>query len=237
LILINHKPRRLAIRASSHPAAQPAGRDRDTIVGLTGRLHLLGQRFARAIKGFKRKMSAFFLDLSALRGRRISFRALAAVALLALAPLLAASPAHAQGAVRGKHGVWETRCETPPGASSEQCAIVQSVVDEDRPNITLVIIILKTADRKSRLLRVIAPLGVLLPSGLGLHIDKDDFGHMSYVRCLPTGCVAEVFLDDKLLARLGSAEKSTFVIFETPEEGVGVPVPLTGFKEAYEALP
>ena len=80
------------------------------------------------------------------------------------------------------------------------------MVDDERPNITLVVIALKTADRKSRLLRVIAPLGVLLPTGLGLRVDKDDVGRMKFVRCLPNGCVAEVFLDDKLLAALESAQ-------------------------------
>ncbi|MGO9768274.1 MAG: invasion associated locus B family protein, partial [Roseiarcus sp.] len=86
----------------------------------------------------------------------------AILGLCALALGRGATPA--QGAVTDKHGAWETRCETAPGASSQQCAIVQSVVDEDRPNITLVVIALKTADRKSRLLRVIAPLGVLIPT-------------------------------------------------------------------------
>src|ERR1700678_4059869 len=109
--------------------------------------------------------------------RRIRARALS----MALAGLLAAGfagspPARAQGAVKATHGAREMRCETPPGAEREQCAILQSVVDEERPNITLVVIVLKTADRKSRLMRVIAPLGVLLPTGLGLRIDSDDFG-------------------------------------------------------------
>jgi invasion protein IalB len=158
------------------------------------------------------------------------------ILLLALC-VTAPSSGSAQGIVREKHGAWETRCESPPGAAAEQCAVVQSVVDEERPNITLVVIALKTADRKSRLLRVIAPLGVLIPSGLGLHIDKDDFGRMNFVRCLPNGCVAEVFLDDRLLARMESGQTATFVIFETPEEGIGVPAQLTGFKESFEILP
>jgi invasion protein IalB len=160
-----------------------------------------------------------------------------AVAAIAGIGLGGATEASAQGAVKERHGAWETRCETPPGAATQQCAIVQSVVDDERPNVTLVVIALKTADRKSRLLRVIAPLGVLIPTGLGLHFDKEDFGRMSFVRCLPNGCVAEVFLDDKLLAKLEAAEKATFVIFETPEEGIGVPAPLAGFKESFEALP
>jgi invasion protein IalB len=162
------------------------------------------------------------------------------VARLILASALfaaASSYGFAQGIVKEKHGSWETRCESPPGSSAEQCAVVQSVVDEERPNITLVVIALKTADRKSRLLRVIAPLGVLIPTGLGLHIDKDDFGHMSFVRCLPNGCVAEVLLDDKLLTRMETGQSATFVIFETPEEGIGVPAQLAGFKESFEKLP
>jgi invasion protein IalB len=145
--------------------------------------------------------------------------------------------AHPEGVMRDKRGAWETRCESPPGASAEQCAIVQSVVDEERPNITLVVIALKTADRQSRLLRVIAPLKVLLPTGMGLYVDKEELGRMPFVRCLPNGCVAERFIDDKLLAKLEGGQTVTFVIFETPEEGIGVPAPLAGFKESFEALP
>src|SRR5579863_2303197 len=122
----------------------------------------------------------------------------------------AAGTAWAQGAVKSKHGDWETRCETPPGAATQQCAVVQSVVDDERPNITLVVIALKTADRKSRLLRVITPLGVLLPTGLSLRVDKEDLGRINFVRCLPNGCVAEVFLDDKLLNKLETGAQATF---------------------------
>ena len=73
-------------------------------------------------------------------------------------------PASAQGAVKSVHGDWQIRCDTPPGAKAEQCALIQSVVAEDRSNAGLTVIVLKTADQKSRLMRVVAPLGVLLPS-------------------------------------------------------------------------
>ena len=132
---------------------------------------------------------------------------------------------------------WETRCETPPGAASQQCAVVQSVVDDERPNITLVIIALNTADHKSRLLRIIAPLGVLLPTGLDLKLDADDVGRMGFMRCLPNGCVAETLIDDKLLQRMESAQTMTLVLFQTPEEGIGVPAPMAGFKDAFDKLP
>ena len=158
------------------------------------------------------------------------------VGLIALGLTLASGGALA-AATGDVAAPWETRCETPPGAASEQCAVVQSVVDDQRPNITLVIIALKTADHKSRLLRVIAPLGVLLPTGLDLKLDADDVGRMGFVRCLPNGCVAETLIDDKLLQRMGSAQTMTLVLFQTPDEGIGVPASMAGFKDAFDKLP
>ena len=147
------------------------------------------------------------------------------------------APAQAQGAVRSTHGDWQIRCDTPPGAQNEQCALIQSVVAEDRSNAGLTVIILKTADQKSKLMRVVAPLGVLLPSGLGLKIDDTDIGKAGFVRCLPNGCVAEVVMDDKLLGQLKAAKTATFIIFETPETGIGFPLNLKGIGDGYDKLP
>src|SRR3954465_8374724 len=148
-----------------------------------------------------------------------------------------ATHALAQGAVRSVHGDWQIRCDTPPGAQSEQCALIQSVVAEDRSNAGLTVIVLKTADNKSRLMRVVAPLGVLLPSGLGLKIDNADVGRAGFVRCLPNGCIAEVVMDDALVKKLQTSKTATFIIFQTPEEGIGFPMSLTGFGEGCAKLP
>jgi invasion protein IalB len=157
---------------------------------------------------------------------------LASVMLLGLT-----QAASAQGAVRSVHGDWQIRCDTPPGAQAEQCALIQSVVAEDRSNAGLTVIVLKTADQKSKLMRVVAPLGVLLPSGLGLKLDNQDVGRAGFVRCLPNGCVAEVVMDEKLLGQLRSAKTATFIIFETPEEGIGFPLSLNGLGDGYDKLP
>ena len=159
-------------------------------------------------------------------------------ALLALpALLLTMGSAGAQGTVRSVHGDWQLRCDTPPGAQGEQCAVIQSVTAEDRPNVGLTVIILKTADQKSRLMRVVAPLGVLIPSGLGLKIDQVDVGRAGFVRCLPNGCVAEVVMDDTLIGHLRTGQTATFIIFQTPEEGIGIPVSLKGLADGYDKLP
>src|ERR1700724_2876518 len=164
--------------------------------------------------------------------------ALAFAAALGLSGLLgAAEKAAAQGTVRSVHADWQVRCDTPPGAQGEQCALMQSVTAEDRANIGLTVIVLKTADQKSRLMRVVAPVGVLLPSGLGLKIDQADVGRAGFVRCLPNGCVAEVVMDDNLIKQLRSGQTATFIIFQTPEEGIGFPMSLKGFGEGFDKLP
>jgi invasion protein IalB len=168
---------------------------------------------------------------------RIFTDLLSGVALLAAAVFPTGAAVAQQGVIKDKHGDWETRCETPPGAAYEQCAIVLSVVDQERPNVTLVVIVLNTADRKAKLMRVIAPLGVLLPAGVGLRIDDQDFGRLNFLQCLPNGCIAQLAIDDKLLDKLKTGKTATLGIFQTPEQGVGVLAPLTGFKEAYEQLP
>ncbi len=161
----------------------------------------------------------------------------ASAALVGLSAAMAGGGASAQGMVKNTFGDWQMRCETPAGATSEQCALVQNVAAEDRPNITLVIIVLKTADGKSRLLRIVAPLGILLPSGLGLKIDQTDIGRAGFVRCLTTGCVAEVVMEDNLINQMKSGQTATFIVFQTPEEGIGIPVSLNGFATGFDALP
>jgi len=158
-------------------------------------------------------------------------------AIIAFSLLFGTVSALAQGVVRSQHGDWQMSCDTPPGASSEQCAIIQNITAENQPNVGLSVIVLKTADQQARLLRVLVPLGVLLPNGLGLNIDGQDMGRVAFVRCLPNGCIAEVIMDDALIDVLSNGQSAIFVVFKTPEEGIGIPVSLNGFAEGFAALP
>ena len=163
---------------------------------------------------------------------------LASILALAFGLLLTnGGSADAQSTANSRHGAWSIICDVPPGASSEQCALMQNVVAEDRPEVGLSVVVLKTADNKARILRVLAPLGVILPNGLGLNVDGKDMGRASFVRCVSDGCFAEVILKDDLLSTLQAGQNATFIIFASPEEGIGIPVDLTGFGEGFQKLP
>jgi invasion protein IalB len=162
---------------------------------------------------------------------------LLAPVIFAAGMLAGAASAQESGAVRSTHGAWSIICDTPAGASSEQCALMQNVVAEDRPELGLSVVVIKTADDKAEILRVLAPLGVLLPNGLGLNVDGKDIGRAYFVRCFQDGCYAEVILEEPLLGTLRTGKAATFIVFQTPEEGIGIPVELDGFGEGFDALP
>jgi invasion protein IalB len=138
--------------------------------------------------------------------------------------------------VRETHGAWQVSCRTPPGAKEEKCALVQSVTAEDRPNVGLTVVFYKAIGENKKLLRVVVPLGVLLPTGLGLKIDNQDVGNAPFLKCSRQGCVAEVVLQDSVIEKLKKGSNAVFIIFDTPESGIGIPVSLQGFADAFASL-
>ena len=140
------------------------------------------------------------------------------------------------GVVRAQHGDWQLVCKPPPpGAKAEICALVQSVTAEDRSNVGLTVYVQKFSNG-ARVLRVFAPLGVLLPPGLGLKIDNQDVGNAPFLRCHTFACYAQVVVDDTLINKLKSGKQAVFIIFQTEEAGIGIPISLNGLEQALGVL-
>lgn len=160
-----------------------------------------------------------------------------------IAVIMSSAPcAFAQGAKtadvkKETFGDWKVNCGTPPGAREQKCALVQSVIDEERSNVGLRVIFLYAAGGQG-VLRVVAPLGVLLPFGLGLRIDDEPIGKkpLPFIRCRQMGCISEIIVKDPLLVKLKTGKTALFIIVETKEEGRAIPVSLKGFTKGLERL-
>lgn len=149
-----------------------------------------------------------------------------------------ASPGAQPGNVKESHGSWSVICDRPAGATAEQCALMQNVIAEDRPEVGLSVVVLKTADRKAKILRILAPLGVLLKDGMELYVDNNNIGRAYFTRCFSEGCYVEVELDDELMRILRAGKNAVFALREsTDQDRVGIPVELNGFGPGYDALP
>ncbi|MGE7371115.1 invasion associated locus B family protein [Neorhizobium sp. NPDC001467] len=142
------------------------------------------------------------------------------------------------GNVRGSHGAWSVLCDKPAGAASEQCALMQNVIADDRPEVGLSVVVLKTADQKSKILRILAPLGVLLKDGMELYVDNNNIGRAYFTRCFNEGCYVEVEIDDELMRILRAGKSAVFALRESVDQDrVGIPIELTGFGPGYDSLP
>lgn len=157
------------------------------------------------------------------------------------APSQAPAPAPSgqqPGNVKESHGAWSVICDRPAGASAEQCALMQNVIAEDRPEVGLSVVVLKTADRKARILRILAPLGVLLKDGMELYVDNNNIGRAYFTRCFAEGCYVEVEIDEELMRIMRAGKSAVFALRESSDQDrVGIPVELNGFGPGYDALP
>jgi invasion protein IalB len=137
--------------------------------------------------------------------------------------------------VKAQFGDWKHECSKPPGSKNELCAITQDVSDESNSDIGVSVHIQKLAGGES-ILRVIAPLGVLLTHNLAVKVDGDYLGEAPFLRCYVLGCQAQIEIDEKLRGRLTSGKTMLLVIHRTTEQGVGIPISLSGFQQAFGAL-
>jgi len=142
----------------------------------------------------------------------------------------------AGGEVKAQYGDWQYVCKPPPpGAKTEVCALVQSVTADDRKNVGLTIYFQKFSNG-TKVLRVFAPVGILLPPGIGLKVDGVDIGHAPFLRCHTFACYAQVTVEDKLMEQLKTGKTAIFIIFQTEEAGIGIPISLAGFGDGLSAL-
>ncbi|RAI03095.1 invasion associated locus B family protein [Acuticoccus sediminis] len=156
---------------------------------------------------------------------------------LALAGLVAASiPAAAQGPAVGTYGAWTVRCERTVGDPVDDCAATQIAAAESDAGVVLTVLFVRGEDGSVDVLRVLAPLGVLLPAGLSLAVDGAEVGVAGFVRCLPPGCISEVALSDTLRRQLVRGRTAEFAVSVTPTRQAAVEVDLAGLGDALAAL-
>jgi invasion protein IalB len=158
----------------------------------------------------------------------------------------ASGTASAQGVVKATYADWEYRCDTTPGSSQEQCILYQNIADDRQIDLNIVLVVIRVADpavkdaqgvpARKPVLRIIVPLGVFLPKGLSLKVDGKDIGTTPFVRCLPTGCVAEVELETSLISAFSNGKVATFFIYRQETEGHGLPFNLAGFQDGFAKL-
>ena len=140
------------------------------------------------------------------------------------------------GTVKAQHGDWQVVCKPPPpGAKNEVCALVQSVTAEDRNNVGLTVYFQKFSDGS-------ACCGCSRRSACCC---RRASASRSTTRTWATrrSCAATTspatrrwWWRIRSIEQLKTGKTAVFIIFQTEEAGIGIPISLAGFGQALNGL-
>jgi invasion protein IalB len=144
-----------------------------------------------------------------------------------------------------KHGAWEVQCaDAPPGqdgavAGQKSCGMIQTVKSESNQNVGISVIVskLKRGDKSTVLMRVMAPIGVYLPTGIPVEIDGAALpNRLTFTRCLPRVCEGFGEASPESLTKFMKGGTATFFLYDRPGNGYPLKVSLQGFAKALSEL-
>jgi invasion protein IalB len=151
-----------------------------------------------------------------------------------------AEPANADSAeaASGKSDSATAAADPAQSQAKRLCGMIQSAHDEKRPQlgITLYISRIKQGEKALTQMRILAPIGVWLPQGIGLDIDGQAVGSMPYSNCLPQVCLARAETSPETLDKFKKGTVANFFIYAGPGAGVPLKISLKGFGKALDAL-
>lgn len=165
--------------------------------------------------------------------------------LLALFPVFAltfGSPAAAQeqnSTLKATHGSWEVRCATQ---KPDACGMIQMGKNgEGQP--VLQVTIRKTPGLKGpqdvpidAFVEVVAPIGVLLPAGVGISIDGRDIGRGIFQVCNPQACLVSEPVQNDFIDQMKKGNSATMRIVNAGGQATDINISLSGFTKAYNSL-
>lgn len=144
--------------------------------------------------------------------------------------------------VVAENGQWKVQCETVPPMDGQpggrQCGMIQLTKSDKNPKATLTLVIVSTKQNGKQLynMRVIAPIGVFLPTGVALEIDGNAVGRVPFTRCMPQVCMAFAEASPDTLTKLKKGKEANFIIYEAPGIGLPMKLSLEGFSASLAAL-
>jgi invasion protein IalB len=143
--------------------------------------------------------------------------------------------------VVGTFGKWTVQCgavQDGKGDAAKQCGMSQVTKSEknDKIGLSMVIAKSKQGDKTLTMMRILAPIGVYLPTGIALEIDGAAVGRVPFTRCRPTICEALAEASAPTLAKMKQGTVANFIIYEAPGLGIPLKITLEGFSKALAEL-
>jgi invasion protein IalB len=129
---------------------------------------------------------------------------------------------------------WRVQC-VQDAQSRQRCRADQVVVSQNGVPQLAIYATPPLAGRAAQAL-IVPPWGILIERGLSLQIDARPRFTAPIVSCQPSGCWAEIPLDDALLGVMRQGTTLQVAMVGANGDPVTVAIPLAGFAAAYDRL-
>jgi invasion protein IalB len=86
------------------------------------------------------------------------------------------------------------------------------------------------------LLKIIMPLGVLLPPGLAIHVDDEPTMRAPFQQCRNSGCEAIFPMKSELVETMKAGKKAKVIFQDAAKQNLSIPFSLSGFTAGYSEL-
>jgi invasion protein IalB len=148
-------------------------------------------------------------------------------------PMQAAAPAADQPPI--VYSPWTKFCgkDNNNPAAKEVCLTVKEARLETGQFLAGAALIEQTGEEK-KLFRITLPLGMQLPQGTRMLLDKEQPLQGRYVVCLPNGCMADFDVNAEFVGKLKKGQQIVLQGINLPGQAASYMLPLTEFAKANE---
>lgn len=131
---------------------------------------------------------------------------------------------------------WRTSCAAADRSVALNCSVEQRVViGETGRSLVNVMVRVDGAERIPALM-VQVPLGLYLPAGVTILIDKAKPEKLDLQTCDGAGCYAGMALSDKFLALMIAGRQLSITFQDLAKQKVNVTMPLLGFSAGFQKI-
>ena len=132
---------------------------------------------------------------------------------------------------------WTKVCGKDERANAETCYTTRDFVTDKGQRIVAVALYDVKAKNAPKVLRILMPLGLLVPPGIRIAAEKSQPVAGRYSACFPHGCFAEAAVKDDLVAALKKGAALTVSARNQAGKEVAFAVPTDGFGKAFDGPP
>lgn len=131
---------------------------------------------------------------------------------------------------------WSARCVTDASGQTSACHVIQRIKRNKTGALLMSVLVELPVKTLKPELKLNLPLGLYLPAGTTLQVDKTPTKEIQIETCDVKGCYAGLGVDEDMLTALKRGNTMTVTFQNVARQPIAIPVTLVGFTAAFAKI-